>query len=406
MVCKTVATCRKTTGARGFFALAAFGVAFTPARSRAEPLRLRADAVAEAQAPAGLVVLQGQDKLRPWMDVEGLVWSGSRAYPNADPTADVLVLSLRLREPHGLGELRTGRFVVAAGAIRPVQIDGASALARAKWGATVQAFGGVPVVPSSGARPYDWIVGGRVAQTALSRLTLGGAYVQRRAHGEIADDEVGADLAAVPIGGLDLAARSAYDLTSPGIADALLSAAVRKGDWRVELFATHRSPSRLLPATSLFSVLGDFPSDMVGSTLRWQAAPRLDLLASGAGQSVGGERGGNAWLRALLRTDDRGDGSLGIEVRRQDVSSARWTGVRAIAAQPLGRFFRFSSEIEVACADEPHGRGIAWPWGLLALAWRSGTGWEAAGAVEAASTPAHRFETNALLRLSRTLEIQ
>ncbi len=268
------------------------------------------------------------------------------------------------------------------------------------------AFGGVPVVPSFGARPYDWIVGGRVAQTVASRLTFGGSYVQRRVHGEIADDEVGADLAVVPIGGVDVAARSAYDLTSPGIADAFVSAAVRKGDWRVELFATHRSPSRLLPATSLFSVLGDFPADMVGSTLRWQAAPRLDLLASGAGQSVGGALGANAWLRALLRTDDRGDGSLGFEVRRQDVSTARWTGVRAVAAQPLGRGFRFSTEIEIASADEPHGRGIAWPWGLLALAWRSGTGWEAAGAVEAASTPVHRFETNALLRLSRTMELR
>jgi cytidyltransferase-like protein len=91
---------------------------------------LRADAVAETQAPAGLVVLQGQDKVRPWFDAEGLVWAGSRSYPNADATADVLVLSMRLREPHGWGELRAGRFVVAAGAIRPVQIDGASALGR------------------------------------------------------------------------------------------------------------------------------------------------------------------------------------------------------------------------------------------------------------------------------------
>ncbi len=132
MVCKTAATLRGRTASRGLFALAAFGAASIPPRAEAEPLRLRADAVAETQAPAGLVVLQGQDKLRPWMDVEGLVWSGSRAYPNADPTADVLVLSLRLRESHGLGELRTGRFVVATGAIRPVQIDGASALARAK----------------------------------------------------------------------------------------------------------------------------------------------------------------------------------------------------------------------------------------------------------------------------------
>src|SRR5258706_14364588 len=38
--------------------------------ARAEPLRLRADAVAEARAPAGLLVLQGQDSGRSWLDAE------------------------------------------------------------------------------------------------------------------------------------------------------------------------------------------------------------------------------------------------------------------------------------------------------------------------------------------------
>jgi hypothetical protein len=46
----------------------------------------------------------------------------------------------------------------------------------------------------------------------------------------------------------------------------------------------------------------------------------------------------------------------------------------------------------------------------MALAWRPnagwGAGWETAAAVEAASTPVHRYETNALVRLSRTLEIR
>jgi hypothetical protein len=93
-------------------------------------------------------------------------------------------------------------------------------------------------------------------------------------------------------------------------------------------------------------------------------------------------------------------------MRRQDVSTARWSGVRGISSQPLGRHFRVSSEIEIAAADHPNGRGIVWPWGLLALSWRSGNGWEAAGAVEAASTPVHRFETNALLRVARTMEFR
>jgi hypothetical protein len=144
--------------------------------------------------------------------------------------------------------------------------------------------------------------------------------------------------------------------------------------------------------------------------VKWKAAPRLDILASGGAQAVGDELGYNASLRALLRLDDRGAGSLGLELRRQDVSTAQWTGVRGTATRPLGGGFRFSTEIEVAAADQPDGRGIVWPWGLMALAWRPttkwGRGWETAAAVEAASTPVHRYETNALLRLARTLEFR
>jgi hypothetical protein len=171
-------------------------------------------------------------------------------------------------------------------------------------------------------------------------------------------------------------------------------------DWRFELFAADRSPSRLLPATSLFSVLGDFPSQSVGGTVKWRAAPRLDLLASGAGQDVGGALGGNGWVRATLRLDDRGDGNMGLELRREDVSTAQWSGVRALCAQPLGRGLRYSTELEIVVPDHPDGRGAAWPWGLMALSWRSRNAWEIAGALEASSTPLHRYETDALVRVA------
>jgi hypothetical protein len=130
------------------------------------------------------------------------------------------------------------------------------------------------------------------------------------------------------------------------------------------------------------------------------------VLASGAGQSVGGAIGYDGWLRATLRLDDRGDGSLGVEIRRQDVSTAQWTGVRAIGTVPLGRGFRYSTEIEIAAPDHGDGRGVAWPWGLMAISWRSRAGWEIATATEASSTPLHRYEADALLRLSRALEIR
>jgi hypothetical protein len=372
----------------------------------AQSIRLRADALAQTssdtQTPAGLLVLQGQDQVRPWVDAEALVWTGAKP----DATADVLVLAVRVKEPHGYGQLRAGRFVLATGAVLPVQLDGIDALGRTPWGMTTEAFGGVPVVPRFGARAYDWLVGGRVAQRVADAATVGLSYVQRREYGDVSNEELGADLAAAPARWCDLAARAAYDLVSPGLADALFSAAVRSPEWRFEVFGSQRSPSRLLPATSLFSVLGDFPSQSLGGTLRWRAAPRLDLLASGAAQSVGSEVGGNGWVRSSLRLDDRGDGALGLELRRQDVSTAQWSGVRATTAVPLGRGFRYASEIEIVVPDHPDGRGIAWPWGLVSLAWRSAAGWELAGALEASSTPEHRYETDAIVRLSRALSMK
>jgi hypothetical protein len=373
--------------------------------ARADPLRLRADALAETQgtsSPAGIVVLQGEDAMRPWVAAEGLVWTGDRGGTGL-VTGDVLVLTVRLREPHGYIEARAGRFVLATGAVFPVQIDGAHVIARAPWGSTVETFGGLPVVPRFGARSFDWLAGARVAQTVGGALAVGVSYLQRREDGEISNEEVGVDLAMAPVRWLDVAAVGAYDVTDPGLAEGRASAAVRSGDWRFELFGSQLSPGRLLPATSLFSVLGDLPSQTVGATARWRAAPRLDLLASGAGQEVAGGFGGNGWVRATLRLDDPGNGSLGLELRRVDVPGVQWTGVRGIAAIPLGNGFRYSSEIEIVAADHPDGRGVAWPWGLSALSWRSDEGWELAGALEASATPQRRYEADALVRLSYAL---
>ncbi len=346
-------------------------------------------------------MLQGQDAARSWLDVEGLVWTGAKP----SWTGDVLVLMVRLLEPHGYGQLRAGSFVLATGALRPVQIDGVDALGRSPWGGQLEAFAGAPVVPRVGPRSYDWLVGGRVAQTLASAATIGVSYIHRREGGDISDEEVGADLAAAAARWLDVAAFASYDLVNPGVTEARASAAARSPDWRVEIFASHLSPGRLLPATSLFSVLGDLPSQTLGATVRWSAAPRLDLLASGAGQDVSGILGGNGWVRGALKLDERGDASMSAELRRVDLLGAQWSGVRATAALPLSRGFRYSAEIEVVVPDYPDGRGSAWPWGLWALSWRSRDGWEVAAAVEASASPLHRYEADGLVRLSRVLDV-
>ena len=370
--------------------------------AQADPLRLRGDGYVQTPRPVGLLVLQGQDNTRPWLSAEGLAWLGS-GQPStfADSTGDVLTMVVRLRDPKGLGDVRVGRFLEATGAIRPLHLDGASGLARTPWGTSVEAFGGVPVVARFGDRAYDWAVGGRLAQSIAQRVTVGFAYVQRRDFGRIADEEVGADFAAVPLPWLDLAARGSKDVVSNGITDALVSVAARSQDLRLELFGTRRSPSRLLPATSLFSVLGDVPSSRLGASVRWRAAPRLDLLGTSAAQEQDDRVGADLTLRATLRTDDDGDGSLGLELRRQGVPGASWSGVRGIGIVPLKRgVLRASTEIEIAAPDEPTARGSIWPWVLVALTWRVTPAWDMAVAAEAASTSTAKSELNALMRAS------
>src|SRR5581483_10673921 len=106
--------------------------------AHSDPLRLRGDALVETKSPVGVLALQGEDRLHPWIDAEAMTWLGVTSTPDAQ--ADVLTASLRVRDPHGLGEARLGRMVVTTGAIRPIHLDGARAIARAPWGTSVEAF--------------------------------------------------------------------------------------------------------------------------------------------------------------------------------------------------------------------------------------------------------------------------
>src|SRR5262249_12196105 len=110
--------------------------------AHADPLRLRGDALVETRSPVGLLVLRGEDRLRPWLDVETVTWLGGGTLHHHDvssyggggepltPTGDVLTLSVRARDIASGSEIRAGRMVVSMGAVRPVQIDGARALGR------------------------------------------------------------------------------------------------------------------------------------------------------------------------------------------------------------------------------------------------------------------------------------
>jgi hypothetical protein len=265
----------------------------------------------------------------------------------------------------------------------------------------VELFGGLPVAPSFGPRASDWLVGTRAAR-ALGPGRVGFGWMQHRDHGELAGHELALDAAVSPSARLDLAGGAAWDLAGDGLAELKLSAGWRpQRDRRLELFAVQRSAAHLLPATSLFTVLGDSPSLRTGLTGRWRIAPRLDLRASAALSWVGDHAGLDASCDARLRLDDDGVGVLGLELRRQDAPGGGWSGVRASARLRLASAWRFSTELELVVPDEPDGRGALWPWGLAALRYAPAPAWEVATAIEAGASPTEIWRVDGLVRVTR-----
>lgn len=350
----------------------------------------------------GLLVLRGEDRAKPWLDAEAVTWLGLTEGPDA--TGDVLTLSVRARDVKTGSEVRAGRMVVSTGAVRPIHIDGARGTVRVFGGTTLEAFGGFPVQRAFDYRAFDWAAGGRVGQALGDEVLFGASYLHRRIRNRPADEEVGADASFTPAPWFTAAGRVAFDLVTHGVTDALASISAQKKDVRLELFTTHRSPGRLLPSTSLFSVLGDYAATSTGSTVRWRAFPRLELVATGSAQVQGGDFGGQAIGRATLALDDEWAGSLGFEVRRVDFASARWTGARAIVDLPLTTRVRVATELEIVRPDDPRGKGSIWPWALVAVAYRPTPSWDVALAVESSSGREYSFETHALARVSYAFE--
>ena len=383
------------------------GALLTAGVARAEPFQLREDALVYTQgnaSPVGYVALSGEDKLNQYASTEAVLWAGNGS------TADALVFLLHLKTPKNWGELKLGRQIISAGAVRPIHVDGADGRVRFPTGTSVEVFGGVPVQPEFAYGAWDWVVGGRAAQALGRSTTIGFSYLQQRDDGRLAWEEVGIDFASAPTRWFDVASHAAYDLIDPGLSEARASVAGRFGPVRAELFGLHRSPSRLLPATSLFSALGDMPSDSAGLTLFWKMFPRLDVTPIVAVRSQDDLVGVDATVRATLRLDDRGRGAISLDLRRQGSGLDPWTGARLAVRVPLVRHWQASTELELVFPDDDsndpalralqRARGTVWPWGLAAVTWTPNAHLQFAGAVEAASTPTNLREVNALLRMT------
>ncbi|MCE9574419.1 MAG: hypothetical protein K8W52_14825 [Deltaproteobacteria bacterium] len=404
--------------------IAALLVLAAAARAEAEPLRLRADAFASSASPVGLVDVTAGGEINDWLRADAVVWLGAGAAID-DPDADVLVIAAHARSPKGHGEATLGRFVLNVGALRPLHLDGLDARVHLPYRLTAEAFAGAPVVQGLDSRSWDWLAGGRIGRRLGDWGSAGVAFLEERDHGELSTQELGLDAGGAIDRKSDASARLAIDLISSAVALAEVSAVRRMGDVRVELYATHRSPSHLIPATSLFSVLGDSPAQHGGGRARWRIAPRLDLDLDAGLRRAGGETGIDITGKATLRLDDKGRGMLSIELRREDapvcgqtvttgaiarsgsdgsgICGGGWTGARGAARVPIDAHFTASTELELVRPDDQT-RGNWWPWAIAALGWRAGN-WDAALATEASASPEYSHRVDVIARLGRRWEL-
>jgi len=393
-------------------AAAAFALTFSSSQAAAQPHTLGAELWGQLEPNVGLIVLEGSTRKYPYVEAEGLVWAGAGTpqfgLRDNQMTVEALVLTVKVRDPKGISDTRLGRFILSTGAVRAMQVDGGHAILRAPSKTNIEIFGGVPVEGDVEGRRYDWVAGGRISQGLGKLGVIGGSYYNRYNAGQRSDEEVGVDFSLRAAHWLDMAAKFSWEIVNPGLAEVLatISSATENGKVRGEVFATKRSPTRLLQQTSLFTVLGDPGTLRTGGNLFWRAAPRLDFWVEGAANQAQDKWGWSGYFRSVLRTDDEGRGSVLGEIRRQAISSvSNWTGFRVAAVIPVykdhANTVGLMPEVEVVLPDERSAAtGKVWPWGRLALRYQHIKGWTLAAGAEASSTQNIRVDVRALARVA------
>lgn len=393
-------------------AAAAFALTFSSSQAAAQPHTLGAELWGQLEPNVGLIVLEGSTRKYPYVEAEGLVWAGAGTpqfgLRDNQMTVEALVLTVKVRDPKGISDTRLGRFILSTGAVRAMHVDGGHAILRAPSKTNIEIFGGVPVEGDVDGRRYDWVAGGRISQGLGKLGVIGGSYYNRYNAGQRSDEEVGVDFSLRAAHWLDMAAKFSWEIVNPGLAEVLatISSATENGKVRGEVFATKRSPTRLLQQTSLFTVLGDPGTLRTGGNLFWRAAPRLDFWVEGAANQAQDKWGWSGYFRSVLRTDDEGRGSVLGEIRRQAISSvSNWTGFRVAAVIPVykdhANTVGLMPEVEVVLPDERSAAtGKVWPWGRLALRYQHIKGWTLAAGAEASSTQNIRVDVRALARVA------
>lgn len=367
-----------------------------------------ATALLSARPSSGVLVLHSDYRDHPYIDANVLLWLGApMSYGLRDRVyGDVVTVNVDMGDPQGWLRGRAGRFILATGAVRPVHLDGLWLRSRLPWGARAEVFGGVPVADGLERRGYDWFVGGRVAQGVWEdRFQAGLSYVQQRDQGQVANEEVGADLRLQLSRRLWLTAVGAWDLVYRGLATFEARATWQSSPqgWLVRGVALRRVAARLLPATSLFSTISDSASSEVGGELHVPLFPRLSVGGLWALQWQDGlpasEYGYRATARARLRLDAKGAGAVTAELSRRGGFEAGYSALYLGVEQALNEQWSCHGAGELVMADHGDDVGHIWPWLNLGLRWDAGSALYMAAAFIARSSPQYVAEYNALLRV-------
>jgi hypothetical protein len=382
--------------------LTVFCVLWGAAIAHAQTYGGRIEGWGQTYRPAGILNMEARVNAHPWLSAETQVWTG-RSPLAPQGNGDVLVLSLRARDPTGHGDVHAGRFVLSSGAVRPVHLDGAHLRGRLDSGTQLEGFAGVPVTPAFAKRAYDWLAGGRLSQQIGTRGTLGVSYVERRDAGREMDEELGADLVLYAMPWLSVAGRSSYDLVSRGLSELNVTGSLGSVERRLELFGVLRNPSLILPATSLFSVLSNTPSLQTGASGRLLVAPRLRLEALAAYRDASGERGVHAEGSGTLWLDDERASAIEGTLTRDGVRGSEWTGARVTFYRDVLAGLRVSSELELVRPDDSHGKGRLWPWGRLAARYTLREAWQLSAGFEGSASPTFTRLFQALFGVSYQL---
>ena len=379
---------------------------FACAHAAAQPgpfVPVASDLLLQGRPAEGTLILHSGYRNSEVLDADTLVFLGAS---ESSPYGDVLSMSVGVREPHGYAEGRLGRMLLATGAVRPVHLDGGTLTARTPFGASLELFGGMPVVRELGARSFDWLAGARLSQRLLGeRLGAGVSYLQRRDAGELAQHELGADLSLRPAPWLALSGLGSWDALSQGLAEARLNAVAYAPRGQLELYASRRIAARLLPATSLFSVISRAPSTELGAAARYRLFPRLSLAPYGALEGLEAQWGYRVALRSALSLTAAEGGVLSFELSRRKLAREGYSaGLLQIELPSSARVLAHAS-LELVAADHPAARGALWPWARVGASYPLSEAWLLSAALGWKASPEYRSELYALLRLSLRTQI-